>query len=239
MKVNANDMVIKSDSEEDMLADIEETLGRLPAINLKLNPRKCSFRVEERIHSRHLITKQGIRADLSKVKEKALPFDENPEKMHEYKNGSVDKRSKQSLLKNERMLRVTANNGYTNQSDMPIKQVLAKPEKLGRIAKEMQIQELAIFVDSQLVGNQVKGLFEARQQTIKQYLEKTMGLLSSFPNYSIKHIKREQNKKADALSKLASITFSKLTKEVLVKVIQTKSIAEKEITDVVKEYEDS
>ncbi|GJW32060.1 reverse transcriptase domain-containing protein [Tanacetum coccineum] len=135
MKVNANDMVIKSDSEEDMLADIEETLGRLPVINLKLNPRKCSFRVEERIHSRHLITKQGIRADLSKVKEKALPFDENPEKMHEYKNGSVDKRSKQSLLKNERMLRVTANNGYTNQSDMPIKQVLAKLEKSGRVAK--------------------------------------------------------------------------------------------------------
>ncbi|GJU98933.1 reverse transcriptase domain-containing protein [Tanacetum coccineum] len=108
-----------------------------------------------------------------------------------------------------------------------------------RIDKEMQIQELAIFVDSQLVANQVKGLFEARQQTIKQYLEKTMGLLSSFPNYSIEHIKREQNKKADALSKLASMTFSRLAKEVLVKVIQTKSVVEKEITDIVKEDEDS
>ncbi|GJR14078.1 reverse transcriptase domain-containing protein [Tanacetum coccineum] len=108
-----------------------------------------------------------------------------------------------------------------------------------RIAKEMQIQELAIFVDSQLVANQVKGLFEARQQTIKQYLEKTMGLLSSFPSYSIEHIKREHNKKADALNKLASMTFSKLAKEVLVEVIQTKSVAKKEITDVVKEDEDS
>ncbi|GJX19326.1 reverse transcriptase domain-containing protein [Tanacetum coccineum] len=108
-----------------------------------------------------------------------------------------------------------------------------------RIAKEMQIQELAIFVDSQLVANQVKGLFEARQQTIKQYLEKTMGLLLSFPNYSIEHIKREQNKKADALRKLASMTFSKLAKEVLVEVIQTKSVAKKEVTDIVKEDEDS
>ncbi|GJS14873.1 reverse transcriptase domain-containing protein [Tanacetum coccineum] len=43
MEVNADDMVIKSDSEEEMLADIEETLGRLWAINLKLNLRKCSF----------------------------------------------------------------------------------------------------------------------------------------------------------------------------------------------------
>ncbi|GKC49872.1 reverse transcriptase domain-containing protein [Tanacetum coccineum] len=68
MEVNANDMVIKSDSEEEMLANIEETLRILRAINLKLNPRKCSFRVEEGIYSGHLITKQGIKADPSKVK---------------------------------------------------------------------------------------------------------------------------------------------------------------------------
>ncbi|GKF53121.1 hypothetical protein Tco_0160031 [Tanacetum coccineum] len=68
MEVNADDMVIKIDSEEEMLADTKETLGRLRVINLKLNPRKCSFRVEERTYFGHLITKQGIRADLSKVK---------------------------------------------------------------------------------------------------------------------------------------------------------------------------
>ncbi|GJS25399.1 reverse transcriptase domain-containing protein [Tanacetum coccineum] len=68
MEVNADDMVIKSDSEEEMMADITETLERLRAINLKLNPKKCSFGVEEGIYSGHLITKQGIRADPSKVK---------------------------------------------------------------------------------------------------------------------------------------------------------------------------
>ncbi|GKC29670.1 hypothetical protein Tco_1036964 [Tanacetum coccineum] len=68
MEVNSDDMVIKSDSEEEMLADIEEILGRLRAINLKLDPRKCSFRVEEGIYFGHLITKQGIRAYPSKVK---------------------------------------------------------------------------------------------------------------------------------------------------------------------------
>ncbi|GJU48515.1 reverse transcriptase domain-containing protein [Tanacetum coccineum] len=80
----------------------------------------------------------------------------------------------------------------------------------------MKIQELIIFVDSQLVANKVNGLFEARQPVIKQYLEKAKELLASFPTYSIEHIKRDQNKKADALSKLASMTFSKLAKEVLV-----------------------
>ncbi|GKF55460.1 reverse transcriptase domain-containing protein, partial [Tanacetum coccineum] len=51
MEVNTDDMVIKSDSEEEMLANIEETLGRLQAINLKLNLRKCSFGVKEGIYS--------------------------------------------------------------------------------------------------------------------------------------------------------------------------------------------
>ncbi|GJZ73290.1 reverse transcriptase domain-containing protein [Tanacetum coccineum] len=68
MEVNADDMVIMSDSEEEMMADITETLERLWAINLKLNPKKCSFGVEEGVYSGHLITKQGIRADPSKVK---------------------------------------------------------------------------------------------------------------------------------------------------------------------------
>ncbi|GJW53457.1 hypothetical protein Tco_0097542 [Tanacetum coccineum] len=42
-----DDMVIKSDSEEEMMADITETLERLRAINLKLNSKKMSFKSEE------------------------------------------------------------------------------------------------------------------------------------------------------------------------------------------------
>ncbi|GJT82744.1 reverse transcriptase domain-containing protein [Tanacetum coccineum] len=68
MEVNVDDMVIKSDSKEEIMADITETLERLRAINLKLNLKKCSFRVEEGIYLVHLITKQGIRAYPSKVK---------------------------------------------------------------------------------------------------------------------------------------------------------------------------
>ncbi|GJU26261.1 reverse transcriptase domain-containing protein [Tanacetum coccineum] len=45
MEVNADKMLIKSNSEEEMLADIKETLERLRLINLKLNPKKCSFGV--------------------------------------------------------------------------------------------------------------------------------------------------------------------------------------------------
>ncbi|GKC54016.1 reverse transcriptase domain-containing protein [Tanacetum coccineum] len=68
MEVNVDEMVIKSDFKEEMLADIKETLERLRVINLKLNPKKCSFGVEEGRFSGHIITKQGIKADPSKVK---------------------------------------------------------------------------------------------------------------------------------------------------------------------------
>ncbi|GKB64110.1 copia protein [Tanacetum coccineum] len=63
-----DDMVIKSASEEDMLMDIQETFDRLRSINMKLNPKKCSFGVEEGPFLGHLITKQGIKANPSKFK---------------------------------------------------------------------------------------------------------------------------------------------------------------------------
>ncbi|GJZ22793.1 reverse transcriptase domain-containing protein [Tanacetum coccineum] len=47
LKAYVDDMVIKSTSEEEMLADIKETFKRFRSINMKLNPKKCSFGVEE------------------------------------------------------------------------------------------------------------------------------------------------------------------------------------------------
>ncbi|GJV55568.1 reverse transcriptase domain-containing protein [Tanacetum coccineum] len=41
MEVNVDDMVIISDTEEEMMADITETLERLRAINLKINPKNA------------------------------------------------------------------------------------------------------------------------------------------------------------------------------------------------------
>ncbi|GKA06516.1 reverse transcriptase domain-containing protein [Tanacetum coccineum] len=43
-------------------------------------------------------------------------------------------------------------------------------------------------------------------------------------SYTIEHVRRNQNKKADALSKLALITFEHLTKEVLVEVLARRTL---------------
>ncbi|GKB30143.1 reverse transcriptase domain-containing protein, partial [Tanacetum coccineum] len=68
LKAYVDDMVIKSTSEEDMLQDIQETFDRCRSVNMKLNPKKCSFGVKEGLFLGQLITKQGIRANPSKVK---------------------------------------------------------------------------------------------------------------------------------------------------------------------------
>ncbi|GJW21395.1 reverse transcriptase domain-containing protein [Tanacetum coccineum] len=96
----------------------------------------------------------------------------------------------------------------------------------------MEIRSLAIFADSQLMVKQIKGLFEARQQTIKQYLQKVKEIMKGFDSYMIEHIRRNQNKKADALRKLASMTFEHLTKEVLVEVLAKKSIDDREVSKI-------
>ncbi|KAJ0435753.1 putative nucleotidyltransferase, Ribonuclease H [Helianthus annuus] len=59
--------------------------------------------------------------------------------------------------------------------------------------------------------------------------------MSTFKACNIKQIPRSQNKKADALSKLASLTFAHLTKKMLVEVLKAPSIDELEVQDVVTE----
>ncbi|GKF15460.1 reverse transcriptase domain-containing protein [Tanacetum coccineum] len=101
-----------------------------------------------------------------------------------------------------------------------------------RIAHEMEITKVAIFLDSQLVVNQIKGTYTAKQLSIKSYLQKVKTALKGFEGYTVEHVRRNQNKKADALSKLASMTFEHLTKEVLVEVLAKRSIEKKEVLNV-------
>ncbi|XP_071708074.1 uncharacterized protein [Rutidosis leptorrhynchoides] len=108
-----------------------------------------------------------------------------------------------------------------------------------RIAKEIKIEHLQAFVDSQLVANQVLGIFEARQPIIQLYLSKVRELVESFRSFTIEHVRRSQNKKADALSKLASITFAHLAKEVLVEVSEKRSIEAQEVHDLIIEEENT
>nr|GEX48987.1 reverse transcriptase domain-containing protein [Tanacetum cinerariifolium] len=62
-----------------------------------------------------------------------------------------------------------------------------------------------------------------------KYLEKVKNLTSTFQELSIKQIPRGENKKADALSKMSSTSFTHLSKQVLVEELKEKLIDEKEV----------
>lgn len=61
-----DELVIKSRSESDILRDMEETFQTLRRINMKLNPKKCTFGAEEGMFLGHMISGRGIQAGQEK-----------------------------------------------------------------------------------------------------------------------------------------------------------------------------
>ncbi|XP_071727548.1 uncharacterized protein [Rutidosis leptorrhynchoides] len=92
-----------------------------------------------------------------------------------------------------------------------------------RIAEKMGIKALKVAVDSQLVANQLNGTFEARDPSMQKYLKLAEELSNKFDSFSITQVPRSMNKKADVLSKLASLTFNHFAKDVWVEVFDQKS----------------
>ncbi|GKD41285.1 reverse transcriptase domain-containing protein [Tanacetum coccineum] len=104
-----------------------------------------------------------------------------------------------------------------------------------RITAQMGVRNVKVSVDSKLVANQVLGTYIAKEKNMIKYLEKTKGLISGFDSFSISQVPRSKNKKADALSKIASTSFAHLSKQVMVEILIEKSIQEKEVAAVVEE----
>nr|GFA29153.1 reverse transcriptase domain-containing protein [Tanacetum cinerariifolium] len=92
-----------------------------------------------------------------------------------------------------------------------------------------------VNVDSKLVANQVLGTYVEKENNMIKYLEIVKGLTSEFTTFSINQVPRSKNKQADALSKIASTSFAYLSKQVLVEVLENKSIREKEVAAVIEE----
>nr|GEV15654.1 reverse transcriptase domain-containing protein [Tanacetum cinerariifolium] len=104
-----------------------------------------------------------------------------------------------------------------------------------RIAARMEVKNVQVSVDSKLVANQVLGTYVAKEDNMIKYLEIVKGLVSGFTTFSISQVPRSKNKKADAFSKIASTSFAHLSKQVLVEVLENKSIKEKEVAAVIEE----
>nr|GFA86455.1 retrovirus-related Pol polyprotein from transposon opus [Tanacetum cinerariifolium] len=67
LKVYVDELVIKSRTEDEMVRDIEETFKTLKEINMKLNPKKCTFGVEEGMFLVYKVNTKGLKVCPDKV----------------------------------------------------------------------------------------------------------------------------------------------------------------------------
>ncbi|GJR32241.1 reverse transcriptase domain-containing protein [Tanacetum coccineum] len=352
IEVYVDDLVIKSYTEAEMLRDINETFRTLRRINMKLNPKKCTFGAVEGMFLGYMICLEVIKPcldnteavlqlpSLRTVKKvqslngklaslnrflsnlratEAALVEATPAGSTQTKGGTdfihgpelnytpMEKLVLTLVFAAKRLRRYFQAHPIAVIIDQPIKQIISRPDVAGRlqkwsvmlgehnityrprtsvkgqiladflvekldeappdtpegteftyalrfqftasnneaeyealiaglrIAAQMGVRNVHVSVDSKLVANQVLGTYVAKEENMVKYLEKAKNLISGFANFSISQVPRSKNKKADALSKIASTSFAHLSKQVLVEVLKEKSIQEEEVATVVEE----
>ena len=72
-----------------------------------------------------------------------------------------------------------------------------------KLAVKQEAKKLDIFMDSQLIVRQVRGEYKVKNSNMQPLHADVMGFLERIPSWTITHIKREENKRADWLSNQA------------------------------------
>ncbi|XP_071699811.1 uncharacterized protein [Rutidosis leptorrhynchoides] len=92
------------------------------------------------------------------------------------------------------------------------------------IVHKMNITKLRAYVNSQLVSNQFNGSFDAHELSMHKYLKLLKEAAEKFEHFELAQFSRSKNKKADGLSKLASLIFSHFQRQVWVEELSNKAI---------------
>nr|GEZ43611.1 reverse transcriptase domain-containing protein [Tanacetum cinerariifolium] len=292
-----DDLVIKSRTEEEIMRDIEETFKTLREINMKLNPKKCTFGIEEGIFLGYKVNIRGLKVCPDKTIEAEETFKQMKrliaellmlvapiEKEELIVYLAATKETASAILMTERetkqmhiyfvsrALRGLKIN-YTSMEKLVLALLHAKKDYLDTLmAEEQKLPEpWILFTDgSSCIDGSRAGLiltnpegmeftyalrfkfdatnneakFEALIAGLK--IAEQMGVKnlwanvdSRFKAFSIKQIPRSENQKADVLSKIASTSFTHLSKQALVEELKEKSISMMEVLAVVEEEGDT
>ncbi|KAL0461388.1 UNVERIFIED_CONTAM: Ribonuclease HI [Sesamum latifolium] len=85
-----------------------------------------------------------------------------------------------------------------------------------RMAQDAGTSHLLVYSDSQLIVKQVNGEYEAKEESMVQFLQQIEELKIKFKSFQLHQIPREENIKADSLSKLASALEDYKTRRITV-----------------------
>nr|GEV07223.1 reverse transcriptase domain-containing protein [Tanacetum cinerariifolium] len=194
LKVYVDDMVIKSRTKQEIVRDIKETFRTLREINMKLNPKKCTFGCRKVCSWDTRSVKGKILADfvMERPEDDSLVTTTKAEEELSdlwtlLTDGSscIDGSGAGLILTNPEGIEFT----YALRFRFDATNNEAKYEALIaglRITEQMGIKNLQANMDSQLVANQVNGSYIAKESGMMQYLEKVKALASSFKKFSIK-----------------------------------------------------
>ena len=73
-----------------------------------------------------------------------------------------------------------------------------------QLLHEVKAKAIEVFGDSQLIINQLIGLYECKEETFKGYYDECQRLLNEFLHISFQHIPRAQNQEANRLAQSVS-----------------------------------
>ncbi|KAL2241784.1 UNVERIFIED_CONTAM: Retrovirus-related Pol polyprotein from transposon opus [Sesamum indicum] len=94
------------------------------------------------------------------------------------------------------------------------------------LASEAGAQVLEVYTDSQLVAMQIEGMYETREKSMTEYLKKTKEWMQKFSKCTIQQIPRNENERADALSKLGATLIGIKDRKITVMVKERSAISE-------------
>nr|GEW33423.1 reverse transcriptase domain-containing protein [Tanacetum cinerariifolium] len=259
LEVYVDDLVIKSCTGQEVIRDIEETFKTLSEINMKLNTKKCTLGMREREHFwgtyNHCNHGPTNKADTikSEVIGKLLKWS------FELEEHDIQYRPRTSV-KGQILADFIVERPKDDPPNIPMEdeKELLDPWTLftdgssciygseaGLIIMNQKGMEFpyAIRFRFNATNNEaeyealIAGLWIAEEMGVKNLQANVDLRLVASQHFqgAIKQVPRGENKKADALSKMASTSFTHLSKQVLAEELKEKSIDEKEVLAVVEE----
>ena len=106
------------------------------------------------------------------------------------------------VIEDDRGLRLWGGCRYVGTATNNQAEYLALIDGL-RKAAEWKPDKLEVYMDSQLVVEQVAGRYRVRSADLLPLHTRAQGLLRGFPEVSVRHVPRERNRGADALANKA------------------------------------
>nr|GEV81510.1 reverse transcriptase domain-containing protein [Tanacetum cinerariifolium] len=157
LEVYVDDLVIKSRTEDEIVRDIEETFKTLTKINMKLNPKKCTFGVEKGTFLGYKVSTRGPKVFLNEVDVVlCLPSPKRLKDVHNLNgklaslNRFLAKLAEKSLPFFRTLKKCTkeSNFHWTAKAEEAFKQIKQLIDELPMLVGPMEKEELIIYLEA-------------------------------------------------------------------------------------------